>query len=330
MGFSDVIKKLPQIIRQFRFIRRSILELQPDGVILIDYPDFNLRLADHLRKKGYRGKIMYYISPTVWAWRKGRIALMTKNLDLLLTIYPFESQYYQGSSLPVTYVGNPLREYLKNYSYDPAWKEAVQIPSDAPILALFPGSRPGEIERNLPLQLQSVYRLLEQTGATRHVAISCDALGHTAALLQVAKKCGWPANKKLYFVPRKYTYELMRDSHTALAKSGTVTLELALHHVPTVVIYKMTTFNYVVAKYLMRLNLPRYCIVNILLQKEAFTECIEYGLTVQNISEQLSKVDSPGAHRSACLMDCQSLSTILHGEDASTCAAEAILERLKE
>lgn len=328
MGFSDVIKKLPQIIRQFRFIRRSILELQPDGVILIDYPDFNLRLADHLRRNGYTGKIIYYISPTVWAWRKGRIASMAKNLDLLLTIYPFESQYYQSSSLPVTYVGNPLREYLKHYSYDSNWKETLQIPDDAPLLALFPGSRPSEIERNLPLQLQSIHRLLEETGAKRHVAISCEALEHTPALLQVAKNCGWPADKKLYFVPRKYTYELMRDSHAALAKSGTVTLELALHHVPTVVIYKMTTFNYIVAKYLMRLNLPHYCIVNILLQKEAFPECIESGLTVQNISEQLKKVDRSGAHRSACLMDCQSLSTLLHGEEASFHAAAAILQRL--
>lgn len=329
MGFSEVIKKLPQIIRQFRLIRRSILEMQPEGVILIDYPDFNLRLADHLRKNGYKGKIFYYISPTVWAWRKGRIALMAKNLDLLLTIYPFESKYYQAGSLPVIYVGNPLREYLKSYSYDPDWKETLQLPGNAPILALFPGSRPGEIERNLPLQLQSVRRLLEQTGAARHVAISCETLEHTEAFLEVAKHCGWPADQKLYFVPRRYTYELMRESHAALAKSGTVTLELALHRVPTVVIYKMSTINYIVAKYLMRLNLPHYCIVNILLQKEVFPECIEYGLTVQNIAEQLKKMDGDCAHRSACLADCQSLSTVLYGEETSAYAAEVILQRLK-
>lgn len=328
MGFSDVIKKLPKIIRQFHFVSRSIFEQNPDGVILIDYPDFNLRMANHLRKKGYQGKIIYYVSPTVWAWRKGRIASMAKNLDLLLTIYPFESQYYQGSSLPVTYVGNPLREYLKGYAYDPLWKESLQIPKDVPILALFPGSRPGEIERNLPLQLQATQRLLQQNGAARSIAISCGASEHAAAILQLAKNCGWPAENKLYFVPQKYTYELMRDSHAALAKSGTVTLELALHNVPTVAIYKMTTFNYVVAKYVMRLNLPHYCIVNILLQKEAFPECIEYGVTVQNICEQLKKVDSLGEYRSACIQDCQSLVNILHGENASSEAAEAILERL--
>lgn len=330
MGFSDVIKKLPKIIRQFRFISRSIFERNPDGVILIDYPDFNLRLAKHLRKNGYQGKIIYYISPTVWAWRKGRVASMAKNLDLLLTIYPFESQYYEGSSFPVTYVGNPLREYLKNYAYDPNWKEALQIPDDVPILALFPGSRLGEIERNLPLQLQATHQLLQQEGVDRHVAISCSTSEYAAAILQLAENCGWPAEKKLYFIPQKYTYELMRDSRAALAKSGTVTLELALHNVPTVVIYKMSTFNYVVAKYLVRLNLPHYCIVNILLQKEVFPECIEYGLTVQNICEQLRKMDSEGEHRAACMKDCQSLTSILHGESASSQAAEAILKRLGE
>lgn len=328
MGFSDVIKKLPQIIRQFNFVSRSIFAHNPDCIILIDYPDFNLRLAKNLRKKGYQGKIIYYVSPTVWAWRMGRIASMAKNLDLLLTIYPFESQYYQGSSLPVTYVGNPLREYLKNYSYDSQWKEVLQIPKDVPILALFPGSRPGEIERNLPLQLQATHRLLQQNGAARTVAISCSASEHVAGILELAENCGWPAKNKLYFVPQKYTYELMRDSHAALAKSGTVTLELAMHNVPTVAIYKMTTFNYVVAKYLMRLNLPHYCIVNILLQKETFPECIEYGVTVQNICEQFKKMDGQNEYRNACLQDCQSLKEILHGENASSQAAEAILERL--
>jgi lipid-A-disaccharide synthase len=330
MGFSDVIKKLPQIIRQFRFVSRSIFEHKPDGVILIDYPDFNLRLANHLRKNGYHGKIIYYISPSVWAWRSGRIASMAKNLDLLLTIYPFESKYYQGSSLPVTYVGNPLREYLKSYSYESNWKTHYQIPEDVPILALFPGSRPGEIERNLPLQLQATKRLLQESGEARSVAISCGAAEHAADILKLAGSCGWPAGIKLYFVPQRHTYELMRDSHAALAKSGTVTLELALHNVPTVAIYKMTTFNYVVAKYVMRLNLPHYCIVNILMQKEAFPECIEYGVTVQNIYEQLKKMDSQGEHRTACLEDCQSLAQVLHGENASSSAAQAILARLME
>lgn len=330
MGFSDVLKKLPKIIRQFRFISRSILEQKPDGVILIDYPDFNLRLAKNLRKHGYRGKIIYYISPTVWAWRKGRTASMAKHLDLLLTIYPFEAQYYQGSSLPVTYVGNPLREYMKNYAYDPLWKQALQMPDEVPIVALFPGSRPGEIERNLPLQLQAAQRLLQQNETARSVAISCGASEHAAAILQLAENCGWLASQKLYFVPQRYTYELMRESHVALAKSGTVTLELALHNVPTVALYKMSSFNYIVAKYLMRLNLPHYCIVNILLQKEAFPECIEYGVTVQNVYEQLKMMDSSGARRSACLADCQALTNMFQWDDASSRAAEAVLKRLSE
>lgn len=329
MGFSDVIKKLPKIYRQFHFVKHSILEHKPEGVVLIDYPDFNLRLAEKLRKSGYSGKIIYYISPTVWAWRKGRIASMEKHLDLLLTIYPFESQYYANSSLPVIYVGNPLREYIKMYAYTTTWKAELQIPCDVPILALFPGSRSGEIERNLPLQLQAARQLLQKT-PEKIVAVSYGISEHATAILNLAAKCGWPSEEKLYFVPQKYTYELMRDSSTALAKSGTVTLELALHQVPTVVIYKMSNFNYFVAKYLMRLNMPHYCIVNILLQKEAFPECIEYGLNVQNVYEKLKKIDEQGLDRSSCLTDCQKLMDILSEDNASHNSAEAVLKRLKE
>lgn len=329
MGFGDVLKKLPKLVRHFRFVSRSIMEKGPDAVVLIDYPDFNLRLAGKLRKKGYRGKIIHYISPSVWAWRKGRIASMAKNLDLLLTIYPFESRYYQESALPVEYVGNPLREYIDRHAYDPEWKQGFGLPENMPILSLFPGSRLGEIERNLPLQLQAALRMLRNTGVERCVVISCGAAEFAPALLRLAEECGWPSDKKLYFIPREYTYELMRDSRTAVAKSGTVTLELALHKIPTVAVYKMSGFNYAVAKYLMRLDLPYYCIVNILLQKEAFPECIEYGVTVQNVSNRLTEIDQESVCRSACLKECDLLVDLLQGKNASSRAAEAILARLE-
>lgn len=330
MGFSDVLKNLPKIYRQFCKVSQAILEIAPDAVILIDYPDFNLRLAKRLRKCGYRGKIVQYISPTVWAWRKGRIKSLAENFDLLLTIYPFEEEHFKSTSLPVSYVGNPLCEYLSNYAYDLHWKERLQVPQNVPIVALFPGSRHGEIERNLPLQLQATDLLLKQAAEERAVAISCGHPEHAFTIMQQAEKLGWSTQQKLHLIPPEYTYELMRDSHVAIAKSGTVTLELALHQRPTVVLYKMSAVNYFIAKHVMRLNLPHYCMVNILLQKEAFPECIERGLTAQNIFKQLQKLDSQGTFRDGCIADCQRVAELLKGNsNASRCAAEEILKGLK-
>lgn len=328
MGFGDVLLNLPKIIRQFRLVSRSIMELQPEAVILIDYPDFNLRLAKDLRKRGYQGKIIQYISPTVWAWRRGRVALMAQNYDLLLTIYPFEAQYYEGSGLVVEYVGNPLCEYIADYSYDELWKQRLEIPQDKPIIALFPGSRQGEIERNLPLQLQAVKLLQNQSGNCQAVAISCKNPQHAHAILQLAKQCQWPADQKLHFVPSELTYELMRDSHTAIAKSGTVTLELALHKRPTVVLYKMSAFNYFVAKYLMRINLPHYCMVNILLQKEVFPEFIAKNVSAQSLAEKLKLFGGQQEARRSCLSDCIKLRELLQAGGASQAAAAAILKSL--
>ena len=141
MGFSDVICHLPKLARQFYQLRNHILSTRPKGVVLIDYPGFNLRMAAALRKKGYQGKIIQYVSPSVWAWGKHRIEMMANTLDILLTIYPFENQYFQGSSLNVEYVGNPLYEYIKTYHYDEQWKKKLNLAETNNLIALFPGSR---------------------------------------------------------------------------------------------------------------------------------------------------------------------------------------------
>lgn len=317
MGFTDVLLNLPRLIRQFNQISKTILDKKPSAVILIDYPDFNLRLAKRLRKRGYLGKIIHYISPTVWAWRKGRIHSMAKTLNLLLTIYPFEADCYKECALPVKYVGNPLVEYLSQYSYDENWKEKCGIPADQPIVALFPGSREHEISRNLPLQLQALDLLLKD-GVDRAIAVSCKDSAQVNGL----------ANRKVYLVPHEFTYELMRDSHVAVAKSGTVTLELALHHRPTVVIYEVSGLNYFIARYIMRLNLPFYCMVNILLGKELFPECIGKSVSPQMIFEQLAKLGTEGIDRTKCLEGCQELFNILQRTNASDKAAENIVGAL--
>jgi len=181
---------------------------------------------------------------------------MAKNLDLLLTIYPFESQCYLKTALPVNFVGNPLSEYLAAYPYDTNWKKSFGISEDNSIISLFPGSRLTELQANLPLQLQAVEKLLKQTRSPRTVAVSCNSLEHGDLIQKEVGRYNFSEIHRVIIVPGTLTYELMRDSRVALAKAGTVTLELALHRCPTVVIYKLSKLNYFIFKYLVRLNYP--------------------------------------------------------------------------
>lgn len=326
MGFSDVIRALPKLFSHFYCIRDTILKNLPQAVVLIDYPGFNSRLAKALRKKGFKGKIIQYISPSVWAWGEYRITDMEKNLDLLLTIYPFEAAYFSKTSLSVNYVGSPIQEYISKHNYDNKWQQKLGIPITQRLIALFPGSRTAEIARNLPIILKTAARL-KQSDSQMVFGISCFHQT-TRDSLEAHMKHFPGLQNALYCIPKEYTYELMRDSRCAIAKSGTVTLELALHKCPTVVVYKLSLTNYFYAKYLLKLNLPHYCIVNILAQKEVFPELIKNDLDVSNLLEQLTSLAIDGPKRYDCIQSCHAIERNLGSGNASIQAAESILRIL--
>lgn len=325
MGFTDVIAAFPKLWRQFHQVRDAILQTRPDAVILIDYPGFNLRLAKALRKKGFQGKIIQMICPTVWAWGKGRIDQMVSTLDMLLTIYPFEQACFSHTDLPVHYIGHPLVETIANYHYDDTWKDKIGIPSARPIIGIFPGSREGEIIRNLPLQLEAA-ALLKKAHPEALFALSCIDDKQELHLKEQYKKSPLGFCEDVFFIPRTYTYELMRDCRTAIAKSGTVTLELALHQIPTVVVYQLSTLNRLIAQYVLRLRLPHYCIVNILCNKTVFPEWIAHAPTAENLFHDITSLFLDGEHRSECLKGClearQRLSQ--NGHNTSQLAAQYI------
>lgn len=327
MGFSDVLCALPKLYSHFHSILTTILSTSPHAVILIDYPGFNLRLAKVLRKKGFRGKIIQYISPSVWAWGRHRIAVMEKALDLLLIIYPFEVDYFSNSSLKINFIGSPIQEYISQHHYDKEWRKKLFIPHDLKLIGLFPGSRKGEIARNLPIILDAANQLLQHESKIIF-AISCFNEA-TEEYLNKNLKLFPNLEKNLYRVPKNYTYELMRDSESAIAKSGTITLELALHQCPTVVIYKLSMINRLYVKYILKVNLPYYCIVNILGQKEVFPELIEIGLDATNLLQQVRSIFIEGPKRQACIQACRNISSSLGTNDASSKAAESILKAIR-
>lgn len=284
MGFIDVFFALPKLFRQFYFIAKEIQRLKPKAVITIDYPGFNLRMAKHLRKKGFQGKCIHFICPSVWAWGKKRIPLMAKNLDLLLSILPFENELFADTPLSVKYVGHPLVQRMKEYVY-----KTPPFPLNKKIIALFPGSRKKEIERNLPLCLD-ICRDLQKTRTDLRIVLSVSEERYRPLILSLLKEKGWKDSVDLDLIPADYSYELMKNAYLAIAKSGTVTLELAMHHVPTVVIYGISFLDLIIAFYILRIRLPFYCIVNIIAKKEVFVELFGPNLTFNNLKTQVKKL----------------------------------------
>ena len=315
MGFVDVFLALPKLIRQFHLVKQTLLQRNPKKVILIDYPGFNLRLARSLRKNGFKGKICHFICPSVWAWGKKRIPLMAQNLDMLLSILPFEKEIFARTTLPVHYVGNPLVDHIESHQ-----QNALPELGDAKVLGIFPGSRTKEIERNLKKQLLCARRLLTLDPKLK-VALSISHPRFCSRMQQICLSVGIAPQ----FIPHDYAYDLMSRCHLALATSGTVTLELALHHVPTVVTYGISPLDLIIAKHILRIILPFYCLVNIIANKEVFPELIGPNLRPDALFEKAALFLSNPSARDTCTQACAAIEELLTHKNASKEAAEAIL-----
>lgn len=311
MGFIDVFFALPKIIRQFFAIRNKILKLNPKAVVLIDYPGFNLRLERSLRKKKFSGKLIHYICPTVWAWGKKRIPLMQKNLDLLLTFFPFEKSCFPPSPMRIEYVGHPLTSVISFTK-----KERKNI------LAIFPGSRTKEIERNLPLQLSAAEKLQKEDPSLQ-IAISVASKEKEEWIRKAAHFL------KCQFVLPGEHYELMRTAKLALAVSGTVTLELALHGTPTIVSYAIRPLDCFLAQKIFRINLPFYCIVNIAAAREVFPEFFGPNLTIDALFLSLRELWMDENKRARCMKKCQKIGDLFGNHNASFESAQIILQSLQ-
>ena len=308
MGFLDVLFELPKIIRQFFKIRTTLLKINPKAIVFIDYPGFNLRMEKSIRKKGYLGKIAHYISPTVWVWGKGRVEKLVKTVDLLLTFFPFERRYFAMTSLNVQYVGHPL---------------ITNIPKEAPsprkkILALFPGSRKKEIERNFPLQLQTAKRLLALDPELK--------IGVSVANKEQEEQLRYfiQDTSVLLYSPDR-NYELMANAQIALATSGTVTLELALHGTPTIVHYAIHPIDLFIAQKILSINLPFYCIVNILVSQLIFPELFGPHFTEKQLFFWTHKLWLKKNIREKMRQDCKCVRRALGEQNANLEAAKTII-----
>jgi lipid-A-disaccharide synthase len=267
MGFAEVIANLPTILRNLRSCKSDISQFSPDVVVLIDYPGFNLRIAEWAKKQGLR--VAYYISPQVWAWKENRVKKMKTCIDQLLVILPFEKDYYRNKwQWDVEYVGHPLVKVIE------AHQPVVTSFSDKKIIAVLPGSRRQEIKVKLPIMLEAASVFADyQFVVAMAPSIEEEFYQHLMANHANVSAVGG------------LTYDLLMQASAAIVTSGTATLETALFGVPEVVCYKGNPISYAIAKKL--ISIKYISLVNLIMDRPVVKELIQQKLTPQRIGDEL-------------------------------------------
>ncbi len=313
MGFIEVLFNIKKIIQNLKFCKKDILDFNPDALILIDYPGFNLRIAEWAHAQGI--KVYYYISPQVWAWKKSRVHKIKRCVDKMFVILPFEKDFYKQFDYEVDYVGNPLLDAIKSYgneTNEASFFDKHQLPN-LPIIAVLPGSRKQEIMRKLPIMLDALKNF---EGYQFIVACAPNLDDEEFVIYQ---------NKGVRFI-KGATYDILANAEAALVTSGTATLETALFKVPQVVCYKSSNISYFIAKRLV--DIKFISLVNLIMDKEVVKELIQTDCIPENVNIELRKIIVGGNKRSQILEDYNSLEEILGGEGASKKVAQTLLKTI--
>ena len=288
MGIAEVLPKIPRILAVLHGMREAAARRRPAVALLVDSPDFNLRLAKHLKRQGV--KVVYYISPMIWAWRRGRARQIAKVVDRMLCILPFEERFYEGTGVSARFVGHPFAE--RTLPGDPAsYRVALGLPAGRITIALLPGSRSREIERIFPAMLEAAERIQERHPDVQFVVPVAITLREEALRPALARH----ATLDVRLVAGRAD-EVVGASDAALVKSGTSTLETALMHRPMVVVYKMAWLSYWVARLLVRMS--HFALVNILAGRTVVPELLQQEASPERMAAEIERLLSdPGARR---------------------------------
>jgi len=315
MGFTEVVSNLRTIFRNLKFCKEDIQQFKPDALILIDYPGFNLRIARWARQQGL--KVIFYISPQVWAWKENRVRMMKECIDKMLVILPFEKNYFRDRwNWDVEYVGHPLVEVIEKKKMDINNQDAWRPEPGKQVIALLPGSRKQEIAIKLPIMLE-VCKSFPSYQFIIAQAPSLDDLFY---------KSFTDPYPNVSSVKNK-TYDLLLHSRAALVTSGTATLETALFGVPEVVCYKGSSISYQIAKRLIKVKY--ISLVNLIMDKLVVHELIQNDLTPENLKLELNELLSNEKRVEVLKKDYSDLKQLLsQGGNASAKAAHSIVNFL--
>ncbi len=300
MGFSEVVMNLRTIFRNIDYCKKDILAFKPDTIVLIDYPGFNLRIAEWAKKEGFR--VVYYISPQIWAWKQGRIKKIKAYVDEMCVVLPFEKDFYARFNMDVHFVGHPLLDEIKEIPEKDRKKQ----------IALLPGSRKQEINAMLPLMLKVASNFKD------YEVVIAGAPGQSPEFYEPFIT---GSNVKLVFGK---TYEILKSSAAGLVTSGTATLEAGLFKMPQVVCYKGSTISYWIARQLVKIKY--ISLVNLILDKPSVKELIQHDFNEKTLHEELEKLLFSQEKRNQLDSDYQALYEKLGGGGASEKTANVVLK----
>ena len=316
MGFVEVVAHLRTVLANIKLCKQDVLAFKPDAVIFIDYPGFNLRIAKFTHSHGLKN--FYYISPQVWAWKKGRIKTMRKVLDKMFVILPFEKPFYDKNNVStVEYVGHPLLDAVSDFKSVNSVSDFRKRHNldDRPIIALMPGSRKMELRKMMPAMAEL---------ASRHPEYNFVIAGMTLLGDSFYKPFLTSKNVTLVY---NQTYLLLQSAFAGVITSGTATLEAALFHLPQVVCYRANAFTVALAK---RFAKVKYIsLVNLIADKPVVRELIQKDLNKNTLETEFSKITKDKNNRMAMIAEYENIEKMLGSKGVSDKAAEAILKTLK-
>ena len=316
MGFSEVIMNIRTILGNISLCKEDIKKYNPDALVLVDYPGFNLRIAEWAHEQGIQ--VHYYISPQVWAWKQSRVKKIKRCVDKMYVILPFEQAFYQKFDFDVEYVGHPLLDEITDFrltheNVESDFREKHNL-DERPILAVLPGSRKQEISVKLPIMMEAASRV-----ETHQIVVA-----------------GAPSIKKEYYqqfvssgvkVIHNETYSLLSVAHTGIVTSGTATLETALFNVPEVVCYKGSNVSYQIAKRLVKINY--ISLVNLIMDKEVVKELIQKECNSNLIFSEVDRLINDISYRKEMLDTFQLMNKNLGGGGASKKVAQSLLKTIR-
>ena len=317
MGIIPVLMHLRTIKKNFQYCEKTFKEFNPDVLVLIDYPGFNLRMAKYAKSLGI--KVYYYISPKVWAWKSSRVKQIKELVDEMFTIFPFEADFYGQFGYKVNYVGNPVLDAVLKKRVSKSFDDfcAENNLTEKPILALVPGSRLQEIKSLLP-------RMLKAVNSVRSHQIVVTAAPGIPDHIYIGLVNGYQVS-----VLRDKTYEVLQMADAAVLASGTVTLETAILRCPQVVCYRMAggALFFAIGKFI--LNIKWVSLVNIILRRMAVKELLQHHCTAANIRKEVKRLLEDQAYREQVAAGYDELHQLLGAEGASRRAAQMIVQKLR-
>ena len=316
-GITEVIHGIPRVYRAFHQLLAEVDRRQPRLAVLIDFPDFNLRMARQLKKRGI--PVVYFVSPQVWAWRKGRVQTLKKRIAKMIVIFDFEEEIYRRAGVPVEYVGHPLVDMMRPHlSREEFFANAGLDPSVLTI-ALLPGSRQKEVTANLPLMLDAATLLIRNRKLQFVIAVAPTIDPRWLETTLLARYVGGATVR----AAANATYDALQHAEVAVIASGTATLEAALRERPMVVVYRVSALTWLVGKLLVKV--PYYCIVNILAGRELVPELMQDDFNAVNVAGRVEYLLDHPEDREEMIRGFQALKSRLGRGGAIERAADAIV-----